>query len=101
MALKTAGSAATNTLTGLVFQSAGNSAADQASFANSIQNDAFPAGSTADAQGFFSPNTGQLFIPNRGVLKVLPGDYILTDPATGWPILVSARAIAGASWVHS
>ena len=39
---------------------------------------------------------GKLFIPNRGVLQVLPGDYIGVD-ANGGPILVSANAIAGGS----
>lgn len=43
---------------------------------------------------------GQLFIPNRGVLQVLPGDYVFYD-STGWPILVSANAIANGPWTHS
>jgi hypothetical protein len=45
---------------------------------------------------------GLLYVPNRGVLKVLPGDYVGVD-ASGWPILVSAEAIAytGTSWSHS
>lgn len=47
-----------------------------------------------------------LFVPNRGFLKVLPGDWIGVD-ATGWPILLSQRAILGVatdaptSWAHS
>lgn len=41
-----------------------------------------------------------LVIPNRGILKVLPGDYIGVDSA-GWPILVSAYSIANAAWIHS
>ena len=42
----------------------------------------------------------QLFIPNRGVLKVLPGDYVGVD-ANGWPILVSAYSIATGGWTHT
>lgn len=42
---------------------------------------------------------GQLVIPNRGVLKVLPGDVIAVDPS-GWPFLLSQQAIdyAGTCW---
>ncbi len=39
-----------------------------------------------------------LSIPNRGVLQCYNGDVIALDPATGWPILISARAFAGAQW---
>jgi hypothetical protein len=37
---------------------------------------------------------GQLVIPNRGILRIMPGDRIGVD-ANGWPILVSGSAIAG------
>lgn len=45
---------------------------------------------------------GLLDIPNRGRLKVLPGDVIAVD-ASGWPILVSANAIAyaGSDWTFT
>jgi hypothetical protein len=46
--------------------------------------------------------TGLLIIPGRGVLRVLPGDVIAIDNLggtnVGWPILVSADAIAHGSW---
>ena len=44
---------------------------------------------------------GLLYVPNRGALELRPGDVVGVDPATGWPILLSSRAAAGASWVHS
>jgi hypothetical protein len=47
----------------------------------------------------FSSN-GLLFVPNRGVLKMLPGDYVGID-SEGWPILVSANSIANAAWTKS
>lgn len=55
-----------------------------------------PAG--AFGNNAFSFN-GLLYVPNRGVLKVLPGDVVATDN-TGWPILVSKAAIgyAGTEW---
>lgn len=43
---------------------------------------------------------GLLYIPNRGVLKVLPGDYLGVD-ANGWPILISAHSIAAGGWTHA
>jgi hypothetical protein len=76
----------------------GDTAANIAFITNRIKNDAingFPI-----YPGAFS-NTGLLTIPNRGILQVKPGDVIATDPVTGWPILISAAAIAagGSSWV--
>lgn len=44
---------------------------------------------------------GQLYVPNRGVLTLRPNDVVAYDPATGFPILLSSGAAAGASWVHS
>lgn len=44
---------------------------------------------------------GKLFVPNRGSLVILPGDYVAYDSTTGWPILVSARAISAGPWTHS
>ncbi|SRR6266851_4753275 len=44
---------------------------------------------------------GQLYVPNRGWLKVFPGDFIGVD-SQGWPILVSAKSAAvAAQWVHT
>jgi len=46
-----------------------------------------------------SLNDASLYIPQRGVLKVLPGDIVAVDN-TGWPILVSGASIgyAGTDW---
>ena len=57
------------------------------------------AGSHPIFKGALSRN-GQLFIPNRGVLKIRPGDVVAVDN-NGWPILVSGDSIAYASsrWV--
>lgn len=47
--------------------------------------------------GAFS-TSGLLSIPNRGTIQCLPGDYIMFDETTGWPILVSAYAFASGPW---
>jgi len=39
---------------------------------------------------------GQLFIPNRGMLKILPGDVVAVDN-TGFPFLISAASISYAA----
>lgn len=114
MATKTLGTNANNTLTAVQFSKA-LSAADLATIQQAILNDmSIDSGQAANAApsakpilpGGFSAS-GLLYIPNRGVLQCLPGDWIGID-ANGWPILVSANAIAGGaapsavtSWTHS
>lgn len=100
MATKTLGTNAATSLTALPFLAgygSGMSKADIATIALAIKDDQGNAHSIWPQA--FSAN-GQLFIPNRGVLKILPGDYVGVDSA-GWPILVSAYAIANAAWTHS
>lgn len=97
MATRTLGTAATTTLVAMPFGT-NPTQADIATIAAHIlddQNVKHPIW-----PGSWS-NVGLLYIPNRGVLQAKPGDYVAYDPATGWPILLSARAAAGASWVHS
>ena len=88
------GTNANTSLVDLVF-SRSMAAADVATIAEHIKNDqnvAYPIWPGAFAQ------TGLLYVPNRGVLKVLPGDYVAYDATTGWPILVSALAVASGPW---
>lgn len=98
MALRTLGTAANNTLSGFVVGTNDLIPADVATLMASIKNDqvnGLPLWNGAYSQ------TGLLVLPaNRGVIRALPGDFIGVDPATGFPILISAAAAAGASWVH-
>lgn len=98
MALITLGTAATNTLSALVWKP-GATQADIASIAANIKLQANPA--RPIMPGAFG-NPGKLFFPDRqGFLNLLPGDYIAYDNY-GWPIVVSKESIAlGSSWVHS
>lgn len=45
---------------------------------------------------------GQLLIPGRGTLKILPGDVVAVD-STGWPILLSGNTISfpGSDWTFT
>lgn len=55
----------------------------------------------ARTNAYFSSD-GLLRIPGgRGVLQVLPGDYVGVDATTGWPVLISAYAIANGPYTHS
>ena len=101
MALLTGGTNASTSLAAIKFlpgYGSGMSAANIALMALSIKDDLGNAHSIWP--GAFSAN-GKLYIPNRGVLTMLPGDYVMTDSTTGWPILLSARAIASGPWSHS
>ena len=115
MALKTLGTNANNTLSAIKFLH-GMTVADLATLNAAILNDGSQAGGGALAKAAPSAKpiwpgalstSGKLYIPNRGVLQVLDGDWIGYD-ANGWPILISANAIAGGaspsavtSWTHN
>jgi len=104
MATITLGTNATTSLTALAFKhgvgvvasGAGMAFADVAALNNAIKND---QGNAHELVGGFNGN-GLLIIPNRGVLKVRPGDYVGVD-SRGWPILLSADTIANGPWTHS
>lgn len=87
MALNTFGTNDTGTLSALNWNSA-SSPADVAQIAANIKDDLNPAHPIVP--GAFAHN-GYLFVPNRGFLRLLPGDWVAYG-STGWPILVSAAA---------
>jgi hypothetical protein len=97
MALLTLGTNATTSLSAQLY-SAAMAVADIATINNGIKDDQNPAHPVWP--GAFE-QSGLLFIPRRGVLKVLPGDYVAYDTTTGWPILLSAYAIASGPYTHS
>lgn len=102
MAVHTLGTVAATTLNkALTFKpgyGSGMAPADVATLALSILNDQI--NSHPIFPEAFSTN-GLLYVPNRGILKMLPGDVVATDSQTGWPILVSKRAIAGGAWTFT
>ncbi len=104
MATKTLGTAATTTLVAIPWSQSQSVLlpADLATVNNAIlddQNVSHPAAHLIGTGGV--DVTGRLWVPNRGFLNILVGDYVAYDTQTGWPILVSARAAANAGWVHS
>jgi len=99
MATKTLGTAATTTLHAVSWSPDANLLlpADMATINALVKNDQT---SQLVVQPSFGYN-GLLYVPNRGVLQILPGDWIGVDTATGFVVLVSKAAAAGAGWVHS
>ena len=99
MATETLGTNATTSLTALPSSGgmAAAAAVDLAALVNAIKDDLIN-GHPIYPGAFSSMN--QLYVPNRGILKVLPGDWVGVD-SQGWPILVSANSIANALWTHN
>lgn len=94
MALRTLGTAAGNSLEALLF-SPSMVAADFASLQQAIKFDGVEGSKTVPGA---LDRAGFLHVPRRGLLRILPGDFIGVDNL-GWPILVSAASIAsGVDW---
>lgn len=101
MAVLTLGTNATTSLANaLKFLPGANSmiAADVATVANAIRSQ--NANQTRQNGDFTT--SGLVRLPGgRGIIQMQPGDYIGVDSTTGWPIVVSAYAIASGPWTHS
>ena len=96
MAISTFGTNAATSLSALL-SSGAMAPLDVAAIAVAIKND-LVNGLPIIAESFSQKNL--LYVPNRGVLKVLPGDFVAVD-SQGWPILVSANSIANGPWTHN
>lgn len=99
MATGTLGTNANNSLVSLIASGA-MLPADIAAIANAIKDDkinSYP--NNPIFPGGFAQNR-LLHVPNRGILRVAVGDYVAYD-STGWPILLSANAIANGPWTHT
>ena len=99
MATRTLGTNATTTLTAVLYANggAGLLAADIATINANIKND-LVNGLPLIPTGF--DVKGLLYIPNRGVLQILPGDFVAVD-SQGWPILLSKNSAANGPWTHT
>lgn len=73
--------------------------ADIATVQQAIKDDLTNTNPINTPQGGWS-RAGMLYVPNRGWLKVLPGDWVAVD-TQGWPILISANSIANSLWTHT
>jgi hypothetical protein len=110
--MATLGTTTTTKLTAYTYSQSPNvlSYTNMATLKTGIKDDLNPASFAASQTGgnytgSLSPNiffdfNGLLMIPRRGLVKVFPGDVVAFDTQSGWPILVSAEAIAvgSSSW---
>lgn len=96
MATRTLGSNANNSLVAIKFGQDVTDA-DFATVQQNIKDDSIN-GNPVFPGGF--SRSGRIFVPGRGILIAKPGDYVAYD-STGWPILLSALAIASGPWTHS
>ena len=87
MALNSFGTNATSTLSAMAWTRQPNIANVALIAANILDDDnvAHPV-----VPGAFTFD-GMLFVPNRGVLRLQPGDWVAYG-STGWPIVVSSEA---------
>ena len=100
MATKTLGTNATTSLTAVLYApgyGSGLSAADIATIALGIKDDQNVTRPVVPGSFVID---GLLFVPNRGVLKVFPGDFVGVD-SRGWPILISKDTAANGPWTHT
>lgn len=44
---------------------------------------------------------GMIVIPNRGILQLKPGDVVAWDTTVGWPIVLSGDAFANGPYTHT
>ena len=100
MATKTLGTNATTTLTGFQLPASyvGQSLisdADWATVMSSIFDDSRNPQQKLNQQIMNAAlvRSGNLVVPNRGVLRILPGDWVGVDP-NGWPILIGYQSMA-------
>jgi hypothetical protein len=111
VALKTFGTNATTSLSAFVVGTDDVIAANCALLLNGIRGD--PPGwqgptGASQTTGTNRPRIneayirqGKLFVPNRGMLQLKAGDYIVFDATTGWPAVFSGDAVASGPFTHS
>jgi hypothetical protein len=106
MALKTAGTNATTSLSAFVVGPNDVIAADVATLNTQLRTDPVEWNGVNQGTTQFTINQayvrrGTLFIPNRGKLLLKVGDYICWDTTTGWPIVISGYTAANGPYTHS
>lgn len=101
MAVRTLGTTAQTTLSAIRI-GADVLDADWATIMNGIKDDKIGIAGSHLRLNQALVKSGQLVIPNRGIVQVFPGDYVAID-SDGWPILISASSIGYGStnWVHT
>jgi len=99
MATQLLGTNATNSLTALVWHSVAVNAEDVSDINEIIkddQNARHPVAQTGGVGGFVKE--GLLYVPNRGVLTLFPGDIVAVDATSGQVILLTGYGLSAGPW---
>lgn len=100
MSIQTLGTNANNSLDlALVWNGVATAAADVAAINAAIRNDynaRHPVAQTGGGGGFVKE--GLLYVPNRGVLTLFPGDVVALDSTSGQVILLTAYGLSAGPW---
>ncbi len=101
MAIQTLGTTNDHSLAlALVWNGMATDTADVADINQAILNDQnprFPVAQIDGSGGFVKE--GLLYVPNRGVLTLFPGDVVALDATSGQVILLTAHGLATGPWV--
>ncbi len=101
MATQTLGTNSATSLTAVVFSQATTALlpADLAAINAAILDDLNPSHPVAQLGGMGGfVREGLLYVPNRGFLRVLPGDVVAVDGTSGQPILLTAYGLSAGPW---
>jgi len=103
MTLKTLGSNANNSLSAVQFhQSSGvMSDSDLALFNALIQPNYGGLHPNSGKLGNYVERSGQFFIPQRGFIRIVNGDWLCLDSTTGYPFVLSNAAVTSGPYTHS
>jgi hypothetical protein len=100
MAIQTLGTVAANSLNlALVWNGVATAAADVRAINQAILNDQNPRHPVAQIGGSGGfVKEGILYVPNRGVLTLFPGDVVALDATSGQVILLTALGLSAGPW---
>ena len=106
MALKTIGTNGTTSLNGFIVGVNDVIPADLATLNNALRTDpptvnTVNVGTAQQRLNQAYVKDGWLFVPNRGNLKLIAGDWVCWDTTTGWPIVISQYTAANGPYTHS
>ncbi len=103
MALKTFGTNGTTSLSAVQFHPSSGvmSDSDLAAFNALINPNYGGANPNSGKLGTYIERAGQLWLPDRGWVKVNPYDWLVVDSTTGWPFILSKNAVDSGPYTHS
>jgi hypothetical protein len=102
MALRTFGTTAQNSLSAVQFGPNGlMTDSDLAAFNALIQPNYGGMNPNDGRLGTYVSREGQLWVPNKGWIRAGSGDWLVVDPTTGFPFLISKNSVAFGAFVHT